>query len=129
MANQEKSAAELYREERKERLAKAAKKNAKKSHNVVLTKKSKTAIAVVLVLALVAGIVAFSINNSGVLERGKVAFTVGDTEVSMAEYSYYYNSAFSNYFNYSYQYDYYYGEGMGAMYTGYDYSVSPDQQA
>ena len=29
MANQEKSAAELYREERKERLAKAAKKNSK----------------------------------------------------------------------------------------------------
>lgn len=129
MANQEKSAAELYREERKERLAKAAKKNAKKSHNIVLSKKSKAAIAVVIVLALVAGIVAFSINNSGILERGKVAFKVGDTEVTMAEYSYYYNSAFSNYFNYSYQYDYYYGEGMGAMYTGYDYSVSPDQQA
>lgn len=128
MANQEKSAAELYRQERKERLAKAAKKNSTKSHNVVLTKKSKTAIAIVLVVALVAGIVGFSISNSGMLERGKVAFKVGDTEVTMAEYSYYYNSAFSNYFNYSYQYDYYYGEGMGAMYTGYDYSVSPDQQ-
>lgn len=129
MANQEKSAAELYREERKARLAKAAKKNQTKSHNIILTKKSKTAIAILVVIALVAGIAGFSVSNSGVLERGKVAFTVGDTEVTMAEYSYYYNTAFSNYFNYSYQYDYYYGEGMGAMYTGYDYSVSPDQQS
>lgn len=128
MAKQEKTAAELYREERKERLAKAAKKNAKKSNNIVLTKTAKTAIAVVLVVALVAGIVGFSISNSGILERGKVAFTVNDTEITAAEYGYYYNTAFSNLFNYSYQYDMYYGEGMGALYTGYDYKIAPDQQ-
>lgn len=129
MANQEKSAAELYREERKERLAKAAKKNSKKSHNVVLTKKTRAVIAVLVVIAIIGGIVGFSISNSGVFERKKVAFNVGETEVTMAEYGYYYNSIFSNYFNYSYQYDTYYGQGMGVMYTGYDYSVSPDQQA
>lgn len=129
MAKQEKTAAELYREERKARIAKAAKKNAKKQHKVILTKGMKKAIAAVVVLAIVAGIGAFSVSNSGVLERGKTAFYVGDVEVTAPEYGYYYSSAFNNYFQYSYQYDYYYGTGMGKLYTGYDYSVSPDEQA
>ncbi len=129
MAKKEMSSAEAYRQERKERLAKAAKQNAKKSHNVVLSKGAKTAIALLVVIAIVAGIAGFAVSNSGMLERGKVAFKVGETEVTMAEYGYYYNSVFNNYFQYSYQYDTYYGQGMGAMYTGYDYSVAPDQQA
>ena len=129
MAKQEKSAAELYREERKARIAKAAKKNAKKQHKVILTKGMKKAIAAVVVLAIVAGIGAFTVSNSGMLERGKTALYVGDVEVTSAEYGYYYSSAFNNYFQYSYQYDYYYGSGMGKLYTGYDYSVSPDEQA
>ena len=128
MAKQEKTAAELYREERKARIAKAAKKNAKKQHKVILTKGMKKAIAAVVVLAIVAGIGAFSVSNSGMLERGKTAFYVGDVEVTAPEYGYYYSSAFNNYFQYSYQYDYYYGTGMGALYTGYDYSISPDEQ-
>lgn len=129
MAKKEMSSAEAYRQERKERLAKAAKQNQKKSHNIILSKGAKTAIALVVVIAIAAGIAGFAVSNSGVLERGKVAFNVGETEVTMAEYSYYYNSVFNNYFQYSYQYDTYYGQGMGKMYTGYDYSVSPDQQA
>ncbi len=129
MAKKEMSSAEAYRQERKERLAKAAKQNQKKSHNVVLSKGAKTAIAIVVVIAIVAGIAGFAVSNSGVLERGKVAFKVGETEVTMAEYSYYYNSVFNNYFQYSYMYDSSYGQGMGKMYTGYDYSVAPDQQA
>ena len=129
MAKQEKTAAELYREERKARIAKAAKKNAKKQHKVILTKGMKKVIAAVVVLAIVAGIGVFSVSNSGMLERGKVAFYVGDVEVTAPEYGYYYSSAFNNYFQYSYQYDYYYGTGMGKLYTGYDYSVSPDEQA
>ena len=77
MANQEKTAAELYREERKQRIAKAAKKNQKKSNKVILTKKSKAAIAVVVVIAIALGICGFAVSNSGLLQRGKVAFTVG----------------------------------------------------
>lgn len=128
MAKQEKSAAELYREERKARIAKAAKKNAKKQNKIILSKGAKKAIAVVVILAILAGIGAVVVNTSGVLERGKPAFNVGDVEVSAAEYGYYYSSAFNNYFQYSYQYDTYYGAGMGKLYTGYDYSVAPDQQ-
>jgi len=129
MAKQEKSAAELYREERKERIAKAAKKNAKKSHNVVLSKKTRSAIAVVLVLALVAGIGAMALSLSGVLERGKNVMTVGETEVDKYEYGFYYMSTFNQYFNMSYQYDSYYGSGYGAMFTGYDCNKAPDAQA
>ena len=129
MAKQEKTAAELYREERKARIAKAAKKNAKKHNRIIITKGMKKAIAAVVVLAIVAGIGAFSVSNSGILERGKPAFYVGDVEVTSAEYGYYYSSAFNNYFQYSYQYDTYYVEGMGKLYTGYDYSISPDAQA
>jgi parvulin-like peptidyl-prolyl isomerase len=128
MAKQEKTAAELYREERKARIAKAAKKNAKKQNKVILTKGMNKAIAAVIVIAIVAGIGAFSVSNSGMLERGKVAFNIGDVEVTAPEYGFYYTSAFNNYFQYSYQYDTYYGAGMGKMYTGYDYSISPDQQ-
>lgn len=128
MAKQEKTAAELYREERKARIAKAAKKNVKKQNKVILSKGMKKAIAAVIVLAIVAGIGAFSVSNSGMLERGKVALNIGDVEVTAPEYGFYYASAFNNYFQYSYQYDTYYGAGMGKMYTGYDYSISPDQQ-
>ena len=46
MAKQEKSAAELYREERKARLAKAAKQNNKKSHNVSVSSKTTKAITI-----------------------------------------------------------------------------------
>ena len=118
MAKQEKTAAELYREERKARIAKAAKKNAKKHNKIIVTKGMKKAIAAVIVLAIVAGIGAVAVNTSGVLERGKTAFYVGDVEVTSAEYGYYYSSAFNNYFQYSYQYDTNYGEGMGKLYTG-----------
>lgn len=128
MAKQEKSAAELYREERKARIAKAAKKNQKKHHKVVMTKGKKIAVALVLVVALVAGIAAVAVNNSGVLERDDIALKVGDTEITQAEYGFYYSSIFSSYLNYSMQYETY-GTGYGKMYTGYDCTVTPDQQS
>ena len=129
MAKQEKNAAELYREERKARIAKAAKKNQKKQNKIILTKKSKAAIAVIVVLAIALGIGGFAIGNSGMLLRGKVAFTVGEENVSLAEYSYYYNSNYQEQYGYSVQFDQYYGAGMGAMYTGFDCTKTPDAQA
>lgn len=129
MAKQEKTAAELYREERKARIAKAAKKNQKKQNKIILTKKSKAVIAVLVVIAIALGIGGFAIGNSGILLRGKVAFTVGDQEVSLAEYSYYYNSNYQEQYSYSYQFDQYYGSGMGAMYTGFDSTKTPDAQS
>lgn len=115
MAKQEKSAAELYREERKARLAKAAKKNQKKSINSAASKTIGKVIAVLLIIALIGGVCGFAVNQSGVIQKGKVAFTVGDVEVSQPEYSYYYISTYSYIINY-------------AQYVGFDTSQAPEAQ-
>lgn len=122
MAKQEKSAAELYREERKARLAKAAKKNAKKSHKVVMNKTAKTIISLVVVIAIVLGVGAVAINATGLLERGKTIMTVGEKEVDKYEYLYYYTSSYSNF---AYQAYYY---SMYGMDMGYDYLTLPSEQ-
>lgn len=128
--NSEKTQAEIYREQRKARLAKAAAKNQKKQTKVSLGKGAKAAIAVVVVLAIAAGILAYAASATGFKYKNNDVITIGDNiaTVSAAEYSYYYNQAFNYYFQMSYQYESY-GSGMGKMYTGYDYSVVPDEQA
>ena len=102
MANTEKSAAELYREERKARLAKSAKKNSKKSISSKASAVAGKVISVVLVLALVIGCGSVVLNQSGILPRSRAAFEVGQEKVSEAEYSYYYQSIFNMYMQYSY---------------------------
>ena len=129
--NTEKTQAELYREQRKARLAKAAAKKAKKSKSITLSKGAKSTIAVLIVVAIVAGIAGYAVSSLGIQNRKTMVLNIGGglAEVSQAEYSFYYSSVFSNYFNQAYQYDYYYGEGYGAMFTGgYDYKKAPDEQ-
>ena len=120
MAKEEKTSAEKYREERKARLAKAAKKN-KKAFNPQAGKIAGKVIAVVLVLAIVAGIGAFALNRTGLLEKNKVIFKVGDFEVTQPEYSYYYSSACNQVIQYLSSYGSYLG-------INYDSSVTPDKQ-
>ena len=86
-----KSKAEIYREERKERLAKAAKKNAKnsKSRNTAISFAKKAA-AVLVVVAIVAGIGWFVVDYFGIDRKYQTALTVGDTKVSVAQFDYYY---------------------------------------
>ncbi|MCM1365321.1 MAG: peptidylprolyl isomerase [Faecalibacterium sp.] len=122
MAKQEKSAAEIYREERKARLAKAAKKNQKKSINSAASKTAGKAIAILLVIALIGGICGFAVNQSGVIQKGKVAFTVGDVEVSQPEYNYYYTNAYNNVAYYAQYYSYY------GMDVGLDTTAPLDEQ-
>lgn len=129
MAKQEKSAAELYREERKERIAKAAKRNSKKHVSDKTQKNIVSVIAILLVIAIVGAIGGGIVNNIGVMERNKVITTIGDTEIDKYEYAYYYSSALQQYASQSAQFDMYYGAGMGAMYTGYDYSALPSEQS
>ena len=117
MAKQEKSAAELYREERKARIAKSAKKNAKKSISADSSAKAAKVIAVVLVLALVGGICGMIVNLTGIVDRSRTAFYVGDVKVSQPEYSYYYSSIYQMYAQYAA-----YG------YVDLDTSTTPDKQ-
>lgn len=135
MENNNKSQAEIYREERKERLAKAASKNAKK--NPVFSKAKKIigkVIAVVLAVALVFGAVGGVLNFFGIPQKTLKIKAAGDKTYtfSLAEFNFFYYSVWNQIENTAYQYEYqysqYYGEGAGVMITGYDYTKSPTSQ-
>lgn len=135
MENNNKSQAEIYREERKERLAKAASKNAKK--NPVFSKAKRIAgkvIAVVLAVAVVFGAVGGVLNFFGTPQKVLKVSAAGnkDYTFSLAEFNYYYYMVWQQIENTAYQYEYqysqYYGEGAGVMVTGYDYTKSPSSQ-
>lgn len=118
MAKTEKTAAELYREERKARLAKAAKKNAKKTISSQASKTAGRVITIILVVALVVSMGAVAFNQAGVIPKNRVAFKVGDASVSEAEYGYYYQSVYNMYMQYAYNgYD-----------IGLDITTSPAEQ-
>lgn len=91
MANDNKSKAELYREERKQRIAKANKKNAKAT---AAGKKAarffKRAIAIVLAAAIVLGVGYYLLDNAGVKDRLVTAAKIGDDKISAAQFYYYY---------------------------------------
>lgn len=93
-----KSKAELYREERKERLAKAAKKNSKnvKARTAAIAV-AKKAIAVLVAVAIVAGIGWAIVDHFGIVEKYSTALTVNGEKLSVAEYNYYYYMAYQSY--------------------------------
>lgn len=122
MAKHEKDAAELYREERKKRIAKAAKSKSKKHMSEKTMNRIAGAIAIVLVVAILGGVVFAIVDNKGVFERNKVIMTVGDTEIDKYEYSYYYTTMLDNYISQAVQYEMY-GMSMGC-----DFSKSLSEQ-
>ena len=81
---------------------------------------------VIVVLALVLGLLYYF----GVPQRTFTAVKLADgSKISIAEYEYYYKAIYNNYVNTAYQYDSYYGEGVGAMYTGgFNYMKTPKSQ-
>ena len=120
-----KSKAELYREERKARIAKAAKKNAKSiEKRTTAAGIIKKVVAIVLVVAIV-GFAGFEIlDSTGVINRAATALKVGNTKVSAAEFNYYYSMAFNEVANQAYQYEQAYGYNP----LGFDSSLPPDEQ-
>ncbi len=116
MAKEEKSAAEIYRQERKARLAKAAKKNNKKTYNPQAGKVAGRIIAVLLVVAIIAGVTAFAVSYTGLVEKNRTALTVGDVSVSQPEFAYYYSSGYQMVANYY------------ASYVSYDTTKTPSSQ-
>ncbi len=86
---------EKRREEAKKRQELNRKReNAKVKHSTVVRIK---VIAVVVAIVLVLG--AIIMPSVGVTKRWINAVTVGNTKISTAEYSYYYRTAFENYYN------------------------------
>jgi len=125
-----KTQAEIYREERKERLAKAAAKQAKKSPKLSKTKKiAGKVIAILLAVVVALGAVGGVLNFFGVPQKVlKVSIGDSDYSFSVAEFNYYYYNTWYNYHSTAYQYESYYGEGMGASLTGYEYTKAPTEQ-
>lgn len=126
MAKEQKSKAELYREERKARIAKASKGKKRGSVSVgVNTASDKTdkkiAIGVVVVLAVV--LVAWLISFLGIPQRLDTVMTVGTQKVSAAEYTYYYRQIYLSTYQQSYYIQSQYGFSLG-----FDYTKSPEEQ-
>lgn len=129
MDKNEKEVLDTYRQERKERIAKQSKSSNKKSNShskgkAVLAKVAKVAVAVVIVVAILAG----TLNFFGVPQRLIKSVEIDGESYSMSELSCYYMQVYNYYSSYSYYYDSNYGEGYGAIFTGYDYTISPDKQ-
>ena len=130
MENNNKSQAELYREERKERLAKAAAKNAKKSPmSIKAQQTAKKVISIVLAVVIALGAVVGVLNFFDLPQKTvKVSIDGIESKISLAEINYFYFQVWSQRFSTAMQYEQY-GEGMGLSMTGFDYTKTPDQQA
>ena len=119
-----------YREERKARLAKAAKQNNRRSHRIngpsVNTKAGKI-IGIVIAALVVIGIAAGICYSFGIVDRLNTVKTVDGHSYSAVEYEYYYRSVHNYYYNMASQYESQ-GQGMGVAYTGYDYTQQPEAQ-
>lgn len=124
MAN-EKSKAEQYRDERKARIAKSAKKNAHSMEARNTAKKvANKVISIVLCAVIVLGVVAFSLNYYGALQRViKIGGVGSDQSVSIAEYEYYYMRAYNQVRYQAQYYQYYYQTS-----NSYDLSLTPEEQ-
>lgn len=124
MAN-EKSKAEQYRDERKARIAKSAKKNAHSMEARNSAKKvTKKIVAFVLCFVIVLGIAGGILNYYGVPQRFiNVAAVGSEQKVTMAEYQYYYMQSYNQLYEQAQYYQYYYSSDIG-----FDVSLAPDAQ-
>lgn len=119
-----KSKAEIYREERKERLAKAAKKNATnaKARKTAVSVVKKV-VAAVIIVAILGGIAYGADSTFGFSNNWKTAMTVGEEKISVAQFNYYYKMAY----NYYAQMESTYAQQGYSL--GFDTSKAPDEVA
>ena len=95
----------------------------KKRENAKISPKVKSRLigilSTVVVVVLIAALV---FPNTGLSRRALTALSIGDTDISVAEYSYYYRTSFNNYYNTLYQY-------FGGSYMPIDTTKSLKKQA
>lgn len=128
MANNEiKTNAEIYREQRKARLAKAAKKKKSGKGDKVIRILVKILVIILAVAVLLFGAYRLLADVFCVPQRIITAATYGDEKITVAEYNHYYMQLFEQAVNVSQQYDSSYGTGAGAQYY-FDPSVDPAEQ-
>ena len=132
MANNEiKTNAEIYREQRKERLEKASKKkhSAKKDKAVRIIIKTLAIILCVSLVGWFAGNLLLNVFN--VPQKVLSVATFEDEKLTGAEYNYYYMSLYNQIYQMAYEYESMYssyGSGYGVYFTGFDMSKDPAEQ-
>ena len=120
-----KDKAEQYRNERKERIAKAAKKRKKNlDKRLKLQKLIGKVIAITLGAAAVLGIAFYILWFTGIFETSPTALTLGEQKVSVRDYTYYYSLMYNYTVNQAKQYQQQYGQDM----IGLDLTKSPEDQ-
>ncbi len=126
MANNEtKTNAEIYREQRKARLAKAAKKKGHGRNDKVIGILVKV-VCILLVAAIVLYLIGSALTNVFCLPQQVMTVAkYGDYKVTVAEYNYFYMSLYKQAENTAQQYDQYYS-GMGSQY--FDVTKDPAEQ-
>ena len=123
MADNNQNKAELYRQERKERLAKAAKKNAKNIEKKTAVRSAvKKVIAIILVAVIALGCLTGILNYGGIIQRAVQIGYVGNEKLSYSEYTYYYYKVYNQVVQTAGQYSQY------GMDYGYDTSLTPAEQ-
>ncbi len=126
MANNEiKTNAEIYREQRKERLAKAAKKKRSGKADKVVRILVKTICIILCVGIILFGAAKTLTDVFGVPQKLLTAATLGDEKITVAEYNYYYNVLYNQAYSVSQQYDQQYS-GYGSTY--FNTAVDPAEQ-
>jgi len=132
MSNNEiKTNAEIYREQRKERLEKASKKkhSAKRDKAVRIIVKTLVVILCVSLVGAFAGNLLLNVFN--VPQKVLTVSSFQDDKLSGAEYNYYYMSLYNQISQMAYEYESMYssyGSGYGSYFTGFDYSADPADQ-
>lgn len=129
MAEEKKTSAELAREKRKARIEKAANdkkiKEEKKANLTPAQKRLKVIIPIVVIaLAIAISLIIFF----GVPQRLTTAVKSDAGNISRAELEFYEKYFYNYYYQTASQYEAY-GEGIGAMYTGFDITKTPADQA
>ena len=126
MANNEiKTNAEIYREQRKARLAKAAKKKKSGKGDKIVGIIVKVICIVLVATVVLYGAAKMLTDVFCVPQKVLTAATYEDEKLSVAEYNYYYMSLFNRAVSISQQYDAQY-QGYGASY--FNTSVDPAEQ-
>ena len=119
--NEIKTNAEIYREQRKARLAKAAKKKSSPKRDKAVRIIIKTLCIVIVVALVLFGAARVLTNVFCVPQKTLTVATYDGKKINAAEYNYYYMTLYNRMASTAQQYDQYYGSGYGAMLTGFDY--------
>lgn len=126
--NEIKTNAEIYREQRKARLAKAAKKKSSPKRDKAVRIIVKTLCIVIVAALVLFGAARVLTNVFCVPQKTLTVATYDGKKINAAEYNYYYMTLYNRMASTAQQYDKYYGSGYGAMLTGFDYSKDPAEQ-